>query len=541
MRGRPVYLLKKSMLVALVLAMAGFLVACGRSKPPAPGPTAPQVTKGGVLRVSYASDPTSLDVHNTPSVGSIHAMLHATPVIFGPDSQYHPYYVESWQVAEDGKSITFKLRDGIILHDGTPLDAQLVAYNNDRLMEKSPHGLTVLGRYERTDVIDRLTYRLVFAEPYSPVFNGLSISYTGVQSKAAIEKYGAEYGHAGVVGIGPFKLDSWISGDKIILTRNPDFTWGPRFYKNTGPAYFERVEWYNMPDETTRILALKNNEIDITEIPTHAVDDMKNDPNIQIFQYTPTSVVYLGINSSKKPWSDVRLRQAIAHVVDRDLLVRVGLDGHAVANPTPLSPSAWGFDQTLYAEAFPKDINRAKQLLAEAGWRDTTGDGWVNDDKGQPLTLEIWTYTTAPYPRVTEVVREMIIQAGIQVKITTLESATLLARTPEGAHDAILIAYGWPDPDVFNTFLHSSRLDRANRVHYVNPTLDAMLEKQRTIVDPVKRFGLIREIQLLIMNEAPWIPLYTPLVNLGVRREVKDFALDPRGNFLLMDAYKEVR
>lgn len=532
----------KMLLICLVLVMLGTLVACGsapEAKPSAPKPA--EVKKGGTLRLAYSSDPTSLDVHNTPSVTAVHRMLHSTPVVFGPDGQYHPYFVERWDVSADGKSITFKLRDGIVLHDGTKVDAELIKFNNDRLMEKSPHGTTVYGPYDKTEVVDRLTYKIHFKEPYSPVFNGLSISYTAVQSKAAIEKAGTGYGHATVAGAGPFKLESWKSGDQITLVKNPDYKWGPSFFKNRGPAFFDKIQWFNMPDETTRVLALMKNEIDIAELPTHEVARAKANPDIEVLQYTPTSVAYLGINSSKKPWSDVRLRQAVAHLIDRDLLVRVALDGHAVANPTPLSPSAWGFDKTLFNEAFPFNVARGKQLLADAGWKDTTGDGWVNDSSGKPLSMEIWTYANAPWPRISEVVREMIIAAGIQVKITTLESATLLARTPEGVHDAILISYGWPDPDIFNTFLHSSRLDRANRVHYVSPKLDKMMEEQRTIVDPTARAKVVREIQKHIMTEAPWIPLYTPLVNLGVRKEVKGFALDPRGNYLIMDAYKEIK
>jgi peptide/nickel transport system substrate-binding protein len=465
-------------------------------------------------------------------------MLHSTPVVFGPDGQYHPYFCESWQVSADGTEITFKLRNDLVLHDGSKVTSELVKFNIERLMEKSPHATIVYGPYKDTQIIDELTYKVIFSEPYAPVFNGMSISYAAIQSKEAILKAGEQYGHAALVGLGPYKLDSWVSGDKIVLTKNEDYKWGAAFYENRGPAHFDTIEWYTMPDETTRLLALINNEIDLAELPTHEVDNMKANPDINVLSYTPSTVAYLGINSSKEPWSDSRLRQAVAHVIDRDLLVRVALDGHAVANPTPLSPSSWGFDETLFKEAWPLDVNRAKQMLEDAGWK-LDADGKRYKD-GKVLEMEIWTYTTAPWPRVTEVVREMLISANIQVKITTLESATLLARTPEGVHDAILISYGWPDPDVFHTFLHSSRLDRSNRVHYVNPEFDALLDLQRTIVDPDKRFQVIREIQQMLMKDCPWIPVYTPVVNLGVRKEVKGFDIDARGNYLLLDAYKEI-
>ncbi len=528
--------------LALVLAMVMVLLAGCARKTEEAKPTEPEIVKGGTLRITYSSDPTSLDVHLTPSVGLVHSLIYDTLVVFGPDRQYHGHLAESWEVGAGGREITFYLRKGVTFHDGTEFDAEAVKFNFDRLAnpDLASPGATWLGPYERTEVIDKYTVKVIFKEPYSPFLYSLSTEFLAIQSPAAIQKYGDDYGQKAAVGTGPFMFEAWEAGDRITLVRNPNYKWPPFWYENKGPAYFEKVIFYNMPDEMTRLLALENAEIDIVGIPTHAVEDMKAKPNVEVYEAETSSVVYLGINSSKAPWSDARLRQAVAHIVDREEIVNVALNGMGVPNPTPISTAVFGYEPSLIEEVvYPRDIERAKTLLAEAGYRDTDGDGWVDKD-GKPLVLEIMTYNSDPYPRLAEVVREQIIKAGIKVKIKTLESATLLAATPKGEHDAILIAYGWSDPDILYYFFHSSRLDRTNRVHYVNPQVDQLLEKARTVVDADERFAIYRQIQSIIIRDAPWIPLYTPIACTGVRAEVKGFKLGPRGAYWLHDAYKEV-
>jgi len=539
--------------LALALFMVFGLVACGSGtqEPEESGegttetpttPEEPELVKGGTLRVTYSSDPTSLDVQCTPSVGFIHAVIYETLVDYSPDRTYEGSLAESWTVSDDGTEIVFNLRPGIKFHDGTDFNAEAVKFNMDRLMdpELASPGASWVGTLEEVEVVDDLTVKFLFSEPYSPFFYSLSTSFLAIQSPTAIQEYGEDYGQIAAVGTGPYKFESWEAGARITMVRNEDFQTRVPWFENRGPAYFEKIVFYNMPDETTQMFALKDNEVDVIGVPTQYYKQLGKDENVEIYRSAASTVNYLGINASKAPWSNVELRKAVAHTIDREEIVQVALDGIGQPNATPIATTVFGYDPTLEDDVvYPKNIERAKSILEEQGYTDTDGDGWVDKD-GQPLVLEILTYTSAPYPKLAEVVREQIIKAGIKAEIKTLESATLLASTPEGKHDAICIAYGWSDPDILYYFFHSSNLDRTNRVHYASPQVDHLLEKARTVVDNDARFAVYRELQEIIIKDAPWIPLYTPEALTGVRAEVEGFKLGPLGDYWIHDAYKLV-
>jgi peptide/nickel transport system substrate-binding protein len=277
----------------------------------------------------------------------------------------------------------------------------------------------------------------------------------------------------------------------------------------------------------------------VLDIPGPQVEAIRKNPGYQFLESTAAGVVYLGINSQKAPFSDPKVRQAIASTIDRDELVTNGLFGLAVANYTPISPSVWGYDEGLKSKGWPLDLAKAGQLLTEAGYKKSAAGKWEKD--GKPLTFEIMTYTSQPYPRVAEVVQNQIAKLGITVTIKTLESASLLAATPKGEHDSVLIAYGWSDPDILFNFLHSSRLANSNRVHYVNGDLDKLLEQGRVTLNLDERLKVYQQAQTHILQNAPWVPLYTNKYITAVRNDVKGIKNAPDGTLYLYDAYKDVK
>lgn len=519
--------MKKSLVFFLVLSLVFMFSFAAIAAP----------KSGGTLGVTYSSDPTSLDVHRTPSTSFYHELIFETLVYFGFDLQYHGLLAHSWEFANGGRDVTFFLREGIVFHDGTPMNAEAVAFNFNRVTDPalaSPGagqlsgflGATILGEYVVT---------LSFEEPISSLLYNLCQMFFGIQSPTAIKKYSEDYGQDVAVGTGPFKFESWEAGDRITMVRNEDYNWAPAYYENRGPSYLDRVVFYSMPDEMTRLLSLMQGSIDISGIPTQYIALFHEEEKVNINEAPVGRVNYLGLNCSKYPWSDVRVRQAIAHTIDRDEIVKVVLNNYAVPNPTPIGTTVLGHDPTLYQLAPAKDIEAGKELLVEAGFRETDS-GWLHQD-GQPLILEIMTYTTSFYPHLAQVLREQIIQLGIGVEIKTLESATLLAATPKGEHDGISIAYGWSDPDILTYFFHSKNLDRTNRVHYANPVMDQLLDRAQTTIDTLDRIALYREIQEILITESPWINLFTPLDIIGIRSNVIGFMRSPRGSYLIHDVY----
>ncbi len=490
------------------------------------------------LNIAYGSDPVSLDVHVAPSTSHYHNHIYDTLVVRSGDGDYYPGLASDWEFADDGAVVTFYLREDVWFHDGTKFNADAVQFNFERILDPavaSPHG-GIAGPITGIFVEDEYTITINYEEPVAALLYNYSQTFFGMQSPAAIEKYKDEYGNEYAVGTGPYKLDVWNAGEEIVLVRNEDYSWGADFYDNQGPAKIERLVFQNMPDEMTTLLGLQGGSIDIANIPTPYIEIFEENPDVDV-QLAPVGrVTYLGINSSKEPWSDMRLRQAIAHTIDREEIVQVAMNGYAVPNPTPLAPGVLGYDEDLHDVAAPQDIEAGKELLREAGYNETD-QGWFDED-GNELIFNIWTYSTDEYSRLAEVTREQIIKLGLTVTIETLESGTLLSRTPDGDHDSVLIAYGWSDPGILNSFLHSDNLDRSNRVHYVNPDLDRLLDRGAVTVDPEERARIYHEAQKIIIEEAPWIPLFTVTNALGVNTELQGLRRGPGGaEPRFLDAY----
>jgi peptide/nickel transport system substrate-binding protein len=532
-------------LLASVL-LATSLAGCTASKQEGPAgekgqAPSTEMKKGGTFTFLYTTDPTSLDPHKTPSTGSPHLLIYDSLVIKGPDLKYYPHLAESWQVSDDGKVITFKLRQGITFHNGEPFNAESVKFTFDRAIDpetKAPQSGGFLGPYEKTEIVSDHEIRVHFKEPYAPIFQNLSTAFLAILPPKAVMEKGDQFGRE-PVGTGPFRLIKWQNNDSLILERNPDWRLGPPWAQNKGPMHLERVIFKYIPDENTQLLALQNGEIDILDIPGPQVDVVRSNPGFNFMEYVNSGLVYLGINSSKPPYNDVRVRQAIASMINREEVVQNALFGMAVPNYTPISPSVFGYDPNLKSKGWPQDLQKAQQLLTEAGYQKNAGGNW--EKNGAPLVFEIMTYTTQPYPRVAEVVQNQISKLGIEVKIRTLESASLLAATPKGEHDSILIAYGWADPDILFNFLHSSRLATSNRVHYVNSDLDQLLETGRATLDLDSRMKTYLEAQTNVLHNAPWVPIYTAKFVTAVGKEAIGVSNAPDGTVYLYDAYKEVK
>jgi peptide/nickel transport system substrate-binding protein len=150
----------------------------------------------------------------------------------------------------------------------------------------------------------------------------------------------------------------------------------------------------------------------------------------------------------------------------------------------------------------------------------------------------VWTYALMTNVRLAIVVQSQLRNVGIRMNIEQMEVATLLAQTPRGEHDAILISYGWPDADILYFFFHSSRLPTTNRVHYTNPQVDRLLEEGQTTVEPAKRLEIYKELQRILLQDVPWVPLASSLSVNFHQPTIQDLYYDKFNNLLLLDAYR---
>lgn len=494
---------------------------------------------GGAVTRALTSEPTSLDPHGPVGSGQnvIFPFLFDTLVYRQADNTYHPYLAESWTESDDGLRIEFKLKSGVTFHDGTPLNAEAVKFTYQRLMDqgaKSPLA-SGLASVASVEVVDELTVGFAFTQPSSTFFSTISTPYAGILSPAAVTASGENFGQK-PVGSGAFKLESWVPGEAVTLVRNPDYAWGPSVLENQNAPYLEKLVFKVVPDPTMQVTAFQSGEVDILFINSPGqIARLKEDPNAVMMEATLNSLIYLGFNCQKPPFDDPLVRQAVAHAIDKQELVDLALAGTGEPAFSPLVTTLPGFDPELKGKERTTDLARTAELLAQAGYTAQADGVWLSPD-GSPLEFELIISTRAPNEALATVLQEQLKKAGITVAIRSLESAAVSETTTKGEYQAMLWRYDWNDADVLNVYLSTSRIGRTNRSFYSNPDLDVLLEQAAVEMDTVNRSQMYSDAQSILMDEVPWIPLYTPKDYIVVRSTIEGVQMGPMGRLLLNEA-----
>lgn len=526
-------MLKVAHTTPLLLVVALALVACAPAQPA----SKEGAGGGGTLTRAMTAEPTSLDPHGAANSGLNLALpyLFDTLITRQPDGKFTGHLAESWQVSPDGKTIDMKLKSGVKFHDGSPLNAAAVAFTFERFKavgDKSPIAANV-KEISRVEALDELTVRFAFDKPTATIWSTLSMPYAGILSPLAVKAAGDEMGSK-PVGTGPFKLGEWKRGVSMTLVRNPDYNWGPSGVQNKGPVKIDKLVYKLIPDASTQLSALQSGDVDVIFIndPAH-LDTLKKDKNVQVEPINLDSLIYLGYNSAKPPFDEVKVRQALSHAVNKADIVKTALGGFGIEAGTPLPPSLLGYNQELASYGQGYDPARAKALLAEAGFTQGPDGGWQRE--GKKLTGKLLTSTRSPNEAIATVLQSQLKAIGIPIEIQQLDSAAVMKASTEGAFDLLLWRYDWNDPDALNIYLSSSRLRQTNRVFYSNKQVDALLERGLRELDPEKRGPIYQEAQKTILTEAPWQPLYHPMEGMVSRNRVKGLGVGSLGRMLVND------
>lgn len=521
-------------IVALLLVL-GLLAGCAPTGTPAAstGAASPNV----IVR-AMTSEPAVIDPQGAPSSGLslVLPYLFDTLVVRDVDNTIHPALAESWEVSDDGRTITMTLKSGVTFHDGTPMNAEAVKLTFERFKETgvaSPiyEGITQMGEIE---AVDETTVAFHFDQPAANFWSTISMPYAAIISPASIEAAEAE-GGAHLVGTGPFKLADWTAGQSLTLDRNPDYAWGPEITQNQGAPYLDQLVFKVIPDASTQLAALEAGEVDVIFInqPSHK-QKLEGNPDVVLHETVLNSLIYLGFNTQRALFDEAPVRHALSHAIDKDQIVNLALGGLGQKAFAPLPPTLPGFDPSLQDHELGLDLDRSRTLLQEAGFEQTADGGWERD--GQPLQARLLTSTRPPNEAVATLIQSQLAAIGVPVEIQQLDGKAVMDATAQGEFDLLLWRYDWNDPDALNIFLSSARIGSTNRVGYSNPEVDALLEAGAHELDETARNELYREAQLIILHDAPWQPLYVPVDVLAIRTRIEGAKPGYMGRLLLNDA-----
>ncbi len=439
---------------------------------------------------------------------------------------------ERWEISPDELTLTFHLRKGAKWHDGEEVTAADVDFTYRYMIDpKTPTAYAEPFRQiEHAEVVDRYTYRVRYREPYAPALLswGLWILPRHLLEgpwKAGVDLRTTQQNRT-PVGSGPYRFKEWKTGEKIVLEANPDYF--------EGRPYLNRIVYRIIPDQSTIFLELKAQNIDMSTLTPLQYRRQTDYPaflkSFNRYQYLANAYSYLGFNLRDVRFQDKRVRQAIAYAINKQEIidgVLLGLGRPAVG---PYKPGTWWYDSNV--KTYPFEPDKAKQLLAEAGWKDKNADGILVKD-GQPFSFTIRTNQGNQVRQDTaEIIQRRLRAVGIDVKIHVVEWAAFL-NTFIRKRDFEAIVLGWGlglDPDQFEIW--NSKMtgpDELNHIGYQNPEVDKLLEEGRRTFDTEKRKRIYARFQEILAEDQPVVFLYVPDALPVVSSRVKGIEPAPAG------------
>ncbi len=488
------------------------------------GQAAPK--RGGIIVEAMGTEPTNLDLFKArrqPEFRILHLIMEPL-VVINPSLKVEPLLAASWKSSSNGKAWTFTLKKGIKLHDGEPLNATAVKFSLERHM-KSSQG-PKLKMIDTVEAKDDQTVVINLKQPYPELLYVLASFECSMVSPKAVTEAKNDWGSKVIVGTGPMKFKEWRSGERVVLVRNLEYKHGPSFVSNKGPSYVDEWHFRFLVEPATLIAELTSGDVDLSSYVTERdVNKVKEDPKTSVILAKSTSPIYLAMDLRKKPFEDIKIREAVCHAIDAEAVRRAAMSGVAAPLYTPLAPTVMGYwpGAEEVAKPFVKyDPAKAKQMLEEAGWKDS-GKGY-REKEGQPLEVNFLAFNIARYRRMAEVATPMLQAAGFKVDLKILEPGDLYERVLKGEHHllstGLVTSQGIAMDDLILMF-HSASIGSINQwCLYEKPEMDKLLDAARYDLDPKKRNEALKKAQELAARDLPVVPIANAMEIFGYKKSL---------------------
>ncbi len=500
-----------------------------------------QKSYGDTLIAAYTADPQSLNfVSATDKFSNIIARLMTDSLIYHDQHlNIIPKLAESWDISEDRKTITFHLRKNARWHDGVPVTAEDAKFTYEKIIDPSSLATNKIAQFkdvEEVSVPDPYTLKVKYKEPFSPALVAWNVSLI---PKHLFEKeldfiHSRHHDHP--IGCGPFKFVQWDRTQKIVLEANDQY-WD-------GRPYLDRIIFKIIPSEQVRFEAVLTGDIDYAILsPLNCIKDAERiefKTRLRTFMYNPIYLWFIGWNmdGSNPFFTDKRVRQAMTYAMDREGFLRNVYFGLGKVAITDFQPDTWAFDDTI--EPYPYDLERAKLLLDEAGWKDSNGNR-IRDKNGIEFEFTlIFPAGSETSVQMASLFKESLERIGVKMNLIKLEWSTFSKRRKSHAFQASMSGIRKDiDPDPYEIW-HSSQYENgANYGGYYNPEADKLIEEGRREFDRNKRKEIYKKLQKILHEDQPYSFLFHPSGCVAIDRRFKGVITSPAGIWQFYPSVKD--
>lgn len=498
---------RKLSIIALLLAFAVLFTACGQKQPAQSAGESNGPAKEQILQYATDGEPAGLDPHKVPAAASIriYGKIYNSLVDMDENGEFQPELSESWKQPDDVTYI-FKLKQGVKFHNGREMTADDVKYSFERILnpDTAAVGRSYFSKVQSVEAVDKYTVKFSLSDPYAPFMAYMTSVYASIVPKEVVEEKGNLMQTA--CGTGPFMLKEWIPDNHVTLVKNPS-------YFMDGQPKLDGIVFHIMPDESSRLAALRTGKVHITKLSPQSIPLVKDNKDINIISYQSNEYSYLGFNMTIEPFNNKKVRQAISLAVNRPEIAQTIYGGNAVVSgPVPPSLKKWSIDVES-TEMYQYNIEKAKQLLAEAGYPngfETVITAGLYDDIRDTAQL----------------LQKQLEAIGIKATIQNLESGQYVDAWKNKNHQMMAGRNGsGSDPDRALGFFFSTK-GSANVWGYSNPEFDALTEEAKITVDETKRLELYKKAQEILIDDSPNLFIISPMDYYFTRTELKGFNPD---------------
>ncbi len=535
--------MSRNALIAIIIAIIivigaaiAFTRGGGETTTPATGTTTQSPTPSKMrLVIAIPEEPEGLDIQQITWSNEVHDLIYEPLVILDPNMNIVPAQAVSFKVVDNGRAIIFNLPKGAKFANGDPLNATAIKESIERYRRISPYAED-FAVVDHIEILNETAVKIVCKEPPAYLWAVLVTAYGAPVDVFLAKKIGDDAFNREAVGAGPYRIEEWVQGSYILLVRNENYSTNMPFVENKGPPYIDEVMIKFIPEDLTRIMELLSGKVHVVrDVPIDMLDEVKKNPDIKLYETLTPGINYIAVNMKDPILSDINVRKAIMIAIDRNQLVET-LKNTAVPWYGLLSPTVIGYDKEAeeWAEqVYAHDADKAKQLLEQAGWMDTNGDG-VREKNGQELEITLMVPNDIPVlKKIAPVLQAQLQSIGFKVKLKEMENAFIRKSIRDWDFQLALQRYVWADADILIYLLHSKVANRT----YTNPQVDQLLDKARTIMDPVERAKTYTQIQKLALEDLPMIPLFVTKSYTAVRKEVQGvIVLPPYSQVIINDA-----